>query len=152
MLHIAKKFFEKFEAHSVKGEGRSLESDLRVAACALLLEMSLIDGNFSETEKEKLLSILRQEYNLSNEEAESLIKRSGEELDESIDLWQFTSALNQHFSVEEKTRLVEKIWEIAYADGIVDQHENYLVHKVADLLHLSHKQLINAKLKVAKKV
>ena len=49
-------------------------------------------------------------------------------------------------------QLIDKIWEIAYADEIINQHEDYLVHKIADLLHLSHRQLIDAKLKVAKEV
>ncbi|HDZ24806.1 MAG: hypothetical protein DRN37_02980 [Thermoplasmata archaeon] len=69
-----------------------------------------------------------------------------------MDLWQFTNAINRHFSVQEKLQLIDKIWEIAYADEIINQHEDYLVHKIADLLHLSHRQLIDAKLKVAKEV
>lgn len=152
MLNLAKKFLGVFDTNGATGSGKAADSDLRVAACALLLEMSLIDGTLGVTEREKILAILRQEYNLSEEEAESLLQKSRSELDESIDLWQFTNALNQHYSSDEKSRLIEKIWEIAYADGIIDQHEDYLVHKVADLLHLSHRQLIDAKLKVAKEM
>jgi uncharacterized tellurite resistance protein B-like protein len=148
MFDIAKKFFGKFETGDGKREGRATDDDLRVAACALLLEMSLMDGKFSKTERERLLTIIRNEYDLSDEGVESLIRRSREELDESIDLWAFTNAINQHYSVDEKLHLIEKMWEIAYADGSLDQHENYLVHKVADLLHLSHRQLMDAKLKV----
>ena len=40
------------------------------------------------------------------------------------------------------------VWEIIYTDGILDKHEDYLVHKLANLLRLSHEQLIEAKLKV----
>ncbi len=150
MLSIAKKFFGKFDANSAKGAGRGSGDDLRIAACALLLEMSLIDGKFGNRERDRLLNILRQEYDLSDEEIESLVKRSREELDESIDLWAFTNAINQHYSVEEKLHLTEKMWEIAYADGTLDQHEDYLVHKVANLLHLSHTQLVEAKLEAKK--
>jgi len=147
MLNIAKKFFGKSDGDAVKEQERASNSDLRVAACALLLEMSLIDGKFSESEMERVLSILQQEYGLSDEEAVFLARRSKEELDESIDLWEFTNAINQNYSVDEKLRLTEKIWEIAYADGKLDQHEDYLVHKLANLLRLTHKQLIDAKLR-----
>jgi uncharacterized tellurite resistance protein B-like protein len=150
MFNVAKKFLGTFDANGATGAGKTANADLRVAACALLLEMSLIDGTSSPIEREKVLTILRQDYYLSDEEAESLLTESRSELDESIDLWQFTNAINQHFSIQEKSGLVEKIWEIAYADGIVDQYEDYLVHKIADLLHLSHRQLIDAKLKVAR--
>jgi len=147
MLNIAKKFFGIFDMNGAKREGRPPDSDLRVAACALLLEMSLIDGRLSETERGRILSILRQEYDLPDDEAESLMQKSRSELEESIDLWQFTNAINQYYSVEQKLHLTEKIWEIAYADGTLDQHEDYLAHKVAELLHLTHRQLIDAKLK-----
>ena len=150
MLSIAKKLFGKFDVYSVKGEGKVSDGDLRVAACALLLEMSLIDGKFGKRERNRLLKILGQEYDLSGEEVESLIKRSREELDESIDLWAFTNAINQHYSIDEKLHLTEKMWEIAYADGTLDQHEDYLLHKVANLLHLSHTQLMDAKLEAKK--
>ena len=150
MLSITKKLFGKFDSNSVRGEERVSDSDLRIAACALLLEMSLIDGKFGKRERNRLLKILGQEYDLSGEEVESLIKRSREELDESIDLWAFTNAINQHYSIDEKLHLTEKMWEIAYADGTLDQHEDYLVHKVANLLHLSHAQLMDAKLEAKK--
>ena len=43
---------------------------------------------------------------------------------------------------------IEMIWQVAYADGRLDSHEDYLVHKLATLLRLDHKQLIEAKLKI----
>ena len=49
--------------------------------------------------------------------------------------------------MEEKLQVIELVWEIAYADGLLDKHEDYLVHKLADLLRLTHQQLIEAKLK-----
>ena len=60
----------------------------------------------------------------------------------------FTSRINENYSSEEKIRIVEIIWKIAYADGILDKHEDYLVHKLANLFRLTHKQLINVKLKI----
>ena len=44
--------------------------------------------------------------------------------------------------------IVEMVWKIAYADGFLDKHEDYLVHKLANLLRLTHKQLIDVKLKI----
>ncbi len=44
--------------------------------------------------------------------------------------------------------MVELVWDIAYADGSLDRHEDYFVHKLANLLRLTHRQLIDAKLRV----
>jgi len=149
MRDIAKRLFGKFKNGSQRVQERSASSkDLRVAACSLLLEMAETDGKFLGSERERILSIIQQEYDLSDEEAVSLIESSQQELDESIDLWRFSNNINQHYSLDEKIRLIENVWEIAFTDGNLEQHEDYLVHKMANLLRLSHKQLIDAKMKV----
>jgi uncharacterized tellurite resistance protein B-like protein len=110
--------------------------------------MANIDGEFSESEKDNIVTILKKDYDLSNEHAAALLEASNEELKGSIDLWQFTNRINQNYSMEEKVRIIETIWEIAYVDGKLDKHEDYLAHKLAKLLRLTHKQLIDAKLRV----
>ena len=124
--------------------------DIRIATCALFLEMSNIDGEFSKTERENIISIMKKHYDLSDEYVVTLLEASHEELKGSIDLWQFTNLINQNYSMEEKLRIIEVIWRVAYTDGKLDKHEDYLVHKLAKLLRLSHKQLIEAKVKVKK--
>ena len=122
--------------------------DVRVAACALLLEMANIDNEFTASEKEMILSILKDEYELSEEYAKELAEAADEEREESLDLWHFTQQINQNFSGDEKIRIVELLWKIVYVDGKLDSHEDYLVHSLANMLNLSHKDLIDAKLKI----
>lgn len=124
--------------------------DIRIATCALFLEMSNIDGEFSKRERENIISIMKKYYDLSDEYVVALLEASHEEVKGSIDLWQFTNLINQNYSMEEKLRIIEAIWRVAYTDGKLDKHEDYLVHKLAKLLRLSHKQLIEAKVKVKK--
>ena len=76
------------------------------------------------------------------------MKSSEAEIEKSIDLWQFTNLINQNYSIEEKLKVIELIWKVAYSDGKLEKHEDYLAHKIAGLLRLSHGQLIDAKLKV----
>ena len=147
MLDLLKKFFGK--STETGPDSISEEShDIRIATCALLLEMSYIDGKFSEAERESIISFLKKEYDLSDVHAASLIEASSQELKGSVDLWQFSSLMNQNYTMEEKTKIIETIWHVAYSDGKLDKHEDYLVHKLAGLLRLTHKQLIDAKLNV----
>ena len=85
---------------------------------------------------------------LKHQYATELIQATEEELKGSIDLWKFTNLINQNYSIEEKKQIIEMVWRVAYADGRLDKHEDYLVHKLAKLLRLTHKQLIDAKLKI----
>ena len=148
MIDLVKKFFGKSTTDSPRNIGGEKTHDIRVATCALLIEMSNIDGEFSESERESIITVLKKDYDLSDENAIALIEASNEELNGSIDLWQFTNLINQNYSMEEKLRIIETVWRIAYTDGKLDKHEDYLVHKLAKLLRLTHKQLIEAKLKV----
>ena len=124
------------------------DTDVRVAACALLLEMAQVDREFTDREQRHILKILRKEFELSREHAETLAQEAARERQESLDLWHFTQRINEVMSREEKIRVVELLWKVIYADGQLTGHEDYLVHKLADMLNLSHPELIQAKIHV----
>ena len=147
MIVKLKKFFVKSSDRPANKKETTVH-DIRIATCALFLEMATIDGRFSETERESIISILKKDYDLSDEHATALIEAANEELKKSIDLWHFTNLINQNYSKDEKLEIIETVWKVVYADGRLDKHEDYLVHKLAKLLRLSHKELIDAKLKV----
>jgi uncharacterized tellurite resistance protein B-like protein len=151
MLDIVKRFFDKTApGRSGAGEGAA-EHDLRVATCALLVEMARIDETFSASEMETILSILKDQYGLSPEDAEALIAEADRELADSVDYWRFARLINENYTNEEKIGIIETLWRIVFIDGKMDKHEDYLIHKLADLLRLTHQQLIDAKLKVRDK-
>ena len=148
MIDLFKKFFGlPDDTDSTSPHGKDAHG-IQVAACALLLEMAAIDGEFSDVERDRIVHILQREYDFSNETAAQLMSASQKQLDDSVDLWQFAHTINEQYSLDEKMRVMELIWKVVYADGQLDQHEDYLVHKVAKLLRLAHSQLIEAKLKV----
>ena len=148
MIDLVKKFFGKTTGSGQADQDKDTSHDIRIATCALLLEMANIDGEFSESERKSILAILKKDYQLSDEYAEELIKVSKEELQGSVDLWRFTNLINRNYPTEEKIRIIEMVWQIAFMDGKLDKYEDYLTHKLARLLNLTHKQLIEAKLKV----
>lgn len=148
MIDLVKRFFGKTTKGGHEDQGKEKPHDIRLATCALLLEMANIDGEFSESERGNIINILKRDFNLSDEYAEELIKASNEELAGSVDLWRFTNLINRNYSMEEKIRIIEMVWKIAYTDGKLDKYEDYLIHKLARLLNLTHRQLIESKLKV----
>ena len=118
------------------------------AACALLLEMAAIDGEFSAEEQQTVLAIMQQDYGVDASEASDIMAAAQAERARSIDLWRFTNIINQHYSREDKLRVIETIWKVIYADGRLHGHEDHLVHTLATLLNISHPDLIEAKLRV----
>jgi len=150
MIDLVKGLFAKSQGAGSAEQGKTASHDIRLAVCALFLEMANIDGEFSGSERENVISLLKRHHGLPDEHIPELMEASKKELKGSIDLWQFTNLINQNYSREEKIQIIEMVWEIVYADGRLDQHEDYLVHKLAKLLRLTHKDLIDAKLKVSR--
>ena len=146
MIDIFKRFFGD-EDDKVQPR-RDPEQEVIVAVCALFLEMGRIDETFTDEEMAQVLTILTHKYGLSSQHADLLIQEAERELKESVDLWQFARVINDNYSINEKEKLIERLWQIVYVDGKMDQYEHYLMNKLSKLLRLSHKQLIDAKLKV----
>jgi uncharacterized tellurite resistance protein B-like protein len=148
MLESLKRIFNKSKVETSNTEKQVSEHDVLVATCALFVEMARIDEKFTQAEEDTILSLLREKYGLSQEHADALLAEADKELEESLDLWQFASLINENYSVDEKIEIIETLWQMVFVDGRMDRYEHYLMNKLKNLLRLSQDQLINAKLKV----
>ena len=145
MFDLIKKIISGSPDEEERGKG--VEDKAHLAAGVLLLETAHIDDECTEDEMAHVIDTLRSEFNLSPEYVEELIELAGAEREKALDLWQFTNQMNQHYCLEEKMALMEAVWRIIFADGRLEAHEDHFAHKLANLLRLTHKQLIEAKLK-----
>lgn len=145
MLDTIRDFFSKQLLPSAEtgNESRAVE----IAAAALMTEMVRMDSEVREEEREAVLRAVRTKFGLSTEDAEALIGLAEEEARNATDYYQFTSLINKHFSNQQKERLVEYLWQVAYADADLSVYEDHLVRKIANLLYLSHREFIAAKLR-----
>ncbi|MCP4626575.1 MAG: TerB family tellurite resistance protein [bacterium] len=148
MIVAIKRFFNKEKASDSRIDSQTTDHDIRVATCALFVEMARIDEKFTPAEVDTIISILKEKYDLSREHADALLAEADKELAESVDLWQFARLINENYSVDEKIEIIETLWQMVFVDGKMDRYEHYLMNKLKNLLRLSHDQLINAKLRV----
>lgn len=143
MINQIKLFFEQHLALSAPA-GTS-EDKLQLATIVLFLEMMHMDEKVEPKEQEVILSMIRQNFSLTAEQAASLIALAEQQRKQATDYFQFTSLINKEYSQEQKVRLIEALWKIAFIDGVLDMNEEYLVRKIADLLHVPHTAFIMAK-------
>jgi uncharacterized tellurite resistance protein B-like protein len=129
-------------------EAKQEHERVQVATCVLLLEMAHADEEFQDMEELLIRDLLQRKFELSADSAAELLSFAQQQRQESLDLHQFARQINADFSIEEKVEVMEAVWRIIYADGVLDQHEDYLVRKIATLLRLSHRQMIAAKIKI----
>jgi uncharacterized tellurite resistance protein B-like protein len=121
---------------------------LELAGAALLMEISRADDNVSGRERAAIMSALTRVFHLADDELEDLVAAATEAVDSAVSLFDFTVIINQRFGREQKLKLLEMLWSVAYADDKLDRYEEYYVRKIADLLYISHSDYIKAKLSV----
>ncbi len=118
----------------------------------ILLEAATADSNFSSEEQEKIINILKSRFQMNDAAVKELIDKSEAERKNSTDLWYFTNLINENLDNEEKYNLMEEVWEVIYSDGTLDKFENYVAHKLLNMLNLDHSRFIDLKMKVKNEV
>jgi uncharacterized tellurite resistance protein B-like protein len=152
MISIVKQFFEKHVKSSPGITDNVSEHSLQIATAALLIEMMRADAEISADEQRTITDTIRTKLKLTDSETKGLLQLAEEKIWKSTGYFEFTSLMNKGLSYEQKTKVIEQLWEVAFADAILDKHEEYMVRKIAGLIHVSHKDFIEAKLRVKKKL
>ena len=124
-------------------------NDYRLAAAALLVHAAAIDGDISDAERDQLHAVIKRQFDLDEATTDELVAEATEAEHEAIDLYHFTSLINRALDEDGRRRVVEMMWELAYADGRVDDFESNLIWRVADLLGLSSRERIELGQRVA---
>ena len=125
----------------------NFESD-KIAVVALLISTAKYDGNFDDSEKTEIQKLIESYFSLSSQKTDDLFKAAEKLQNEANDLHQFTRSLNEVLNEQEKLTIMELIWKIVMADGVIDNYEENLVRRLSGLLYLQDKDIGNIKNKL----
>ena len=123
------------------------EHTLQLATAVLLIEVMRSDAESTDEEQATVLKILKERFHLSDAEVAQLSEVGHQTVKAANDLHQFTSLINLELELPEKVRIIEYLWQVAYADRQISAHENHLMRRMADLLHISHGDYVAAKMR-----
>ena len=126
---------------------QSTEHALQLATAVMLVEVMRADSSFHAGEREAVLAALRDKFALSADEAMRLSVLAETTAQQATDLFAFTSRINERFEMPQKLRMVEHMWRVAYADGILSEHERHVLWRIADLLHVPQGAYVHARLR-----
>ncbi|MBZ0199128.1 MAG: TerB family tellurite resistance protein [Ignavibacteriaceae bacterium] len=150
MLDFFKKVFFNPDAGNESGTTYNQEEKLRVATCALFVQMAQADDDFSESERANIISIMKNTFSLNDDEVLELLDLSEQKVKDSISIYEFASIINENFSSDEKFELIKNLWRLIYVDDTLDKYEDKLIKMIAGVLNVEHKYIIGAKLLVQK--
>lgn len=132
----------------VQTEPQQEKERVQVATCCLLLEVAHADKTLHDLEEQTIRDLLAHKFDLDDELIAELIDYARGQLDESAGLYQFAREINENFSIDEKYEVMEAVWRIIYADGVLDRYEDALARQITTLLRLDQRKSIDLKVKI----
>ena len=135
--------FKKNKKEEVNIDKHNFEIDL--IACVLAYEVARADGNISDDELKSLLNEIEKitaDVNKNPDEIFSLIKNYSEN---SVSFHEFISDINNDFNIEDKLQLIQYLWDVAYADNVLDVNEERLIRRIANLINLKDLDVLRLK-------
>ena len=124
----------------------SSETSHDVATAVLLYEVMRADREFTEQEQRVYREQLQRHFSLLPEELDTLCQMSQSKAEGAVDYQQFTRVVNDYCGPEQKRKILDSLWAVAFSDHELSPDEEYTIRKIADLLYIPHSQYIQSKL------
>ncbi len=147
MLRTLKELFGALQAPPPGGDAGAVEHTLQLATAVMLVEVMRTDASIGAAERAAVIKALRSKFALADDEIDRLIELAERAAREATDYFTYTSHINEHFDMEQKLRMIEHMWQVAYADGQLSDHERHVMWRIADLLHVPHGAYHHAKMR-----
>lgn len=146
MLRTLKDLFDSFSVAAAALPPAQQQHSVQLATAVLLVEVMRADPDIAPTERLAVVRALQGKFALADDELARLVELAEAQAGAMYDYHRFTSTINDHFTHPQKVKMIEAMWQVAYADAHLDAHENHIISKVAGLLHVTHGEYIAAKL------
>lgn len=155
---IPKSMINRIKALIRKGTEEIAESggfsheEKELASAALLVEAARMDDDFDDDERDAINRLLEHRFGLNADETASLIDEAEKVQSEASDLIRFTRAIKDNFTEEERIELIEMLWEVVYADGVLHHYEANLLRRIGGLIYVSDRDRGAARKRVLRRM
>ena len=147
MLKTLKDLFDNLVQPSPQAPPQAQDHVLQLATAVMLVEVMRADASFHADERAAVLKALREKFALQPDEAQRLAELAEATAKQATDLFSFTQHIDTHFDMPRKLRMIEHMWAVAYADGVLSAHERHVLWRVADLLHVPQGAYVHARMR-----
>jgi uncharacterized tellurite resistance protein B-like protein len=148
LIRSIKQYFDTKIRVEAEGDTQNrLNHEQELATAALLIEVSRADLVVKEEERAVLTETIARTFHLTQDETIELIRLAEEEVRSAVSLYQFTCLIDKEYSIDQKKRVVQLLWKVAFSDNEKNKYEEHLIRRIADLLHVSHRDFIDAKIR-----
>ncbi len=140
MIDRIKSLLTGRDAHAAASGSPSGGDEVQLAAAALLVEAAWQDRDFDAAERRRVMELVMDRFALTAEEAETLVAAAEKEVEGATQILPFTRTIKDRFSHEERIEMVEMLWQVVYADGVLHDHEAALMRQIGGLVYVSDQE------------
>ncbi|PIX55755.1 MAG: hypothetical protein CO188_01385 [Zetaproteobacteria bacterium CG_4_9_14_3_um_filter_54_145] len=119
--------------------------ELSLAITKLMVGMMGMDGRIDASERVEINFLLREHYGLTAVEGEALIEQCLSGDAENLRFNEIVEHINSNYDLEQRTRILQQIWQVALADGEIDFLEDQYINRLSGLLGVPVESLVSAK-------
>lgn len=145
MLRTLKDLLDRLCPAPAAAPPAAAEHALQLATAVMLVEVMRADAGMGEPERAAVHAALRETFALDADEAARLEELAQAAARDATDLYTYTSLVDVRFPMEQKLRMIELMWRVAYADGHLADHERHVMWRIADLLHVPQGAYVHAR-------
>jgi uncharacterized tellurite resistance protein B-like protein len=109
---------------------------LAMAVAALLIEAARMDDAFDAAERATIERLLAERFALAPDEGRALVAEAEQAVRDSTQFFPFTQEICRRMPPEARVQVIEMLWEVAYADGVLDPQEDMLLRRIAGLIYV----------------
>jgi len=147
MLKTLRDLFDSLRPAPTEADAKAEEHALQLATAVMLVEVMRADTSFDPSERALVRRALGEKFQLADDEAARLAELAEAAAKDATDLYAFTSRINERFDMAKKIRMIEAMWQVAYADGRLSEHERHVLWRIADLLHVPQGAYVHPRLR-----
>lgn len=142
MIDVLKKLFSG-EDNTIPEQNDPRQ--LAIAATALMVQLSRVDQSEDQSERDTIIDCAIRTQSITQEEATTILANARADAEDATSLYEFTEKLNANLDQAGKAEILENIWRVAFADGRIDKYEEHMIRRVAELLHLNHREYMECR-------
>ena len=150
VINRIKKLFSGVDAASAATQDAAEAHAL--AAAVLMVEAARLDGDFDLSERQSIRALVTGHFGLDEEEADTLINEAESVHDDANHLVRFTRTIKDSYPPEERIVIIEMLWEVVYADGVLHDYEANLLRRIGGLIYVSDRDRGAARKRVMKRL
>ena len=124
--------------------------DHELIGCALAYEIAISDGKLDESELTSLKSEIMKKSEQLDLDSDEVFKTIEQHSSESVSFHDFINQINENFNKDQKLKMIEFLWQTAYADKMIEVNEEKLIRRIADMIRVKDMEVLKLKDKIRK--